>query len=77
MPVDSNCLNLYHIPDLARRDDEALQAAPDSSVVVWDPSTFEARQAEFSRLIETIRRFYQFEARFGAIEVWRRKAGTT
>ena len=28
LPVDSNCLNLYQIPALARRDVEALKAAP-------------------------------------------------
>ena len=77
LPVDSNCLSLYQIPALARRNVEALKAAPDSCVVLWDPSSLEARVAEFSELIETVRRFYQFEARFGAFEVWRRRPGTT
>ncbi|MGZ3470023.1 MAG: hypothetical protein ACXWO1_10005 [Isosphaeraceae bacterium] len=77
LPVDSNCLYMYPIPALVRREIEALKAAPDSCVVLWDPSSLEARAAEFSELIETVRRFYQFEARFGAFEVWRRKPGTT
>ncbi|MGZ5978446.1 MAG: hypothetical protein ACXWNX_13470, partial [Isosphaeraceae bacterium] len=77
LPVDSNCLYMYPIPALVRREIEALKAAPDSCVVLWDPSSLEARAAEFSELIETVRRFYQFEARFGAFEVWRRRPGTT
>ena len=77
LPVDSNCLYVYQIPALVRRDIEALKAATDSCVVLWDPSSLKARAAEFSELIETVRRFYQFEARFGAFEVWRRRPGTT
>ena len=77
LPVDKNCLYVYQIPALVRRDIEALKAATDSCVVLWDPSSLKARAAEFSELIETVRRFYQFEARFGAFEVWRRRPGTT
>jgi hypothetical protein len=58
-----------------------LEGAEDS-VVVWAPS-----EIGFNRRLQTrfeipgiepvIRRYYQFEARFGAIEVWRRKTSAS
>ena len=64
------------------RDHEArfassLEGEPDS-VVVWSPGdpgpdpTF-----KIDRIESTIRRFYEPEARFGVIEVWRRKESPT
>ena len=73
LPVDSNCLSMYRIPSLVERNRAALENSPSSCVVVWDPASLSARSAEFSPLIEAVRRLFQPEARFGAFEVWRRK----
>jgi hypothetical protein len=54
-------------PDLEDRFALAL-AQPQNAVVVWSPD-----EIGFERLEQTIRRFYQPEARFGTLEVWRRK----
>lgn len=66
---------------MVTRDDEerfakSLEAEPDS-VVVWSPGepgpdpTF-----RIDRIESTIRRLYEPDARFGVIEVWRRKASS-
>jgi len=76
LPVDSNCLGMYRIPSLVARDTTALENSTDPCVVLWDPTSLTARSSEFSQLIETVRRLFRFEARFGSIEVWRRKPGS-
>lgn len=48
----------------------ALERTPDS-VVVWVPEY----QDSYPQLAGAVRRLYEFEARFGKIEVWRRKRG--
>ncbi len=73
LPVDANCLGMYHIPALVARDTAALENSTGPCVVVWDPTSLTARAAEFSRLFETVRGLFQFEARFGSFEVWRRR----
>jgi len=73
LPVDSNCLGMYHIPSLVARDATALENSTDPCVVLWDPTSLTARATEFSRLFETVRRLFQFETRFGSLEVWRRR----
>lgn len=56
---------------------EALEAAPDS-VVVWTPTDAGPDPSfEIDRLRSAIRRLYEPDARFGIIEVWRRKASAT
>ena len=77
LPVDSNCLGMYRIASLVARDAAALETTTGASVVLWDPTCLLGRSAEFSRLFETVRRLFQFEARFGTFEVWRRRPGTT
>jgi hypothetical protein len=59
--------------DLDAEFARALEEAPDS-VVVWvsDEEGVEPRM-QLPRLVETIRRLYEPEARFDNIEVWRRK----
>jgi hypothetical protein len=54
-------------PDLEGRFARAL-VRPRDAVVVWVPT-----ESEFPRLMLTVRECYRPEARFGAIEVWRRK----
>jgi hypothetical protein len=56
-------------PEFARQ----LEATPDS-VVVWDPRQRDVSPAmKLERVISVIRRDYEPEARFGHVEVWRRK----
>jgi hypothetical protein len=64
---------MYHIPSLVARDTTALENSTDPCVVLWDPTSLTARATEFSRLFETVRRLFQFETRFGSLEVWRRR----
>lgn len=73
LPVDSNCLGMYHIPSLVARDATALENSTDPCVVLWDPTSLTARATEYSRLFETVRRLFRFETRFGSLEVWRRR----
>jgi hypothetical protein len=73
LPVDSNCLGMYHIPSLVARDATALENSTDPCVVLWDPTSLTARATEYSRLFETVRRRFRFETRFGSLEVWRRR----
>ena len=52
---------------------ESLEAAGDS-VVVWSPGEVGADPLfRVDRIEEATRRLYRFEARFGSIEVWRRR----
>ena len=56
---------------------EALEGEPDS-VVVWTPGDAGPDPSfKIDRLESAIRRFYEPDARFGIIEVWRRKAAPT
>jgi hypothetical protein len=56
-------------PEFARD----LERATDS-VVVWEPAQEDIDpKMKLERVIAVIRRLYEPEARFGAIEVWRRK----
>jgi len=73
LPVDSNCLGMYRIPSLVARDTAALETTTGECVVLWDPTCLLGRSTEFSRLFETVRRLFQFETRFGSLEVWRRR----
>ena len=43
LPVDSNCLGMYHIPSLVARDATALENSTDPCVVLWDPTSLTAR----------------------------------
>ncbi len=53
---------------------EALENTPDS-VVVWSPDEGDRQpRLRLERVSAVIRRCYRFDARFGAIEVWRRSA---
>jgi len=53
---------------------ESLEKAGDS-VVLWDPDGVSPTAGfRLDRLEAAIRRLYEREARFGAIEIWRRKA---
>ena len=64
---------MYRIASLVARDTAALETTTGASVVLWDPTCLLGRSAELSRLFETVRRLFQFEARFGSLEVWRRR----
>ena len=75
LPVDSNCLWNYHIPSLVARDTAALESSISPCVVLWDQTSPMMRSAEFSQMEANIRRLFVFEARFGAMEVWRRRPG--
>ena len=48
--------------------------APTSTVVVWVPAeTGMLPRLNLPRLDEVVRRLYRLEARFGVMEVWRRR----
>jgi len=66
---------MYRIASLVARDAAALETTTGASVVLWDPTCLLGRSAELSRLFETVRRLFQFEARFGSLEVWPGKPG--
>ncbi len=55
-------------PDFA----DALRAANDS-VVVWAPEEHDPLKPELPTIVDAIESLYEPEARFGMIEVWRRK----
>jgi hypothetical protein len=60
----------------------ALESAPQNSVVVWTPEKgsfvdLYGHFEEVKRLAPVIRRFYEPVARFGDVEVWKRKAPST
>ncbi len=49
----------------------------DDSVVVWNPHTLPTEPSDqLYPLFQLVPRLYQFEARFGDLEVWRRKPNT-
>ncbi|WP_337176598.1 hypothetical protein [Paludisphaera sp.] len=60
--------------DLDERFARELREAGPDSVVVWVPGEEQPR-LPLERLIQTIREEYEPEARFGPLEVWRRKPG--
>lgn len=73
-PAESGILWLWQVnPDLEPQFVQALEHTPDS-VVVWvsNEKSF-APQLALPELVRTIERLYVREARFGRIEVWRRK----
>jgi hypothetical protein len=59
-------------PTIEARFAEALEETPDS-VVVWTPGEVGPVAMDLDRLAPAIRRLYRPEARFGPIEVWRRR----
>ena len=61
LPVDSNCLGMYHISSLVVRDATALENSTHRCVVLWDPTSLTVCVTEFSRLFETVPRLFQFE----------------
>ncbi len=65
-------LELSH-PSLVARDTAALENSASPCVVLWDQRSPTLKSAEFSQLVANIRRFFEFEARFGSMEVWRRR----
>jgi hypothetical protein len=77
LPVESLAwLNVR--PDDERAFRDAIARAPSDTVVVWTPQMgkFEdiyGHYEEVERIAPTIRRYYAPEARFGDVEVWRRK----
>jgi hypothetical protein len=73
LPVDQNCLWMYHIPELVARDATALENSTAPCVVLWDPASSTARAPEYAPLYEAVRRRFEFETRFGSMEVWRRR----
>lgn len=75
LPAESGVIWLWSVePELEPAFAEALSAVPRGAVAVWDPraATFDAR-LELARVAAVLRASYQMEARFGAIEVWRRR----
>jgi hypothetical protein len=60
--------------DLDERFARELREAGPNSVVVWVPAETQPR-LPLKRLIRVIREDYEPEARFGPMEVWRRKPG--
>ncbi len=78
LPVDSGLLLMADIPALVPRDQKALETT-DPCVVVWEPTDpigGALMGPALLPLFDTVRQYYQFEARFGAFEVWRRKPST-
>jgi hypothetical protein len=54
-----------------------LEHAGDDSVVVWVPDEKPQPRMSLPKVVEVVRRAYQFETRFGTIEVWRRRPATS
>jgi hypothetical protein len=76
LPVpDGNHLLMLDDPPLLSRTVAALERT-DSGVVVWNPSHPITRVPKFQPLWEVIRRRSEREARFGNIEIWRRRSDT-
>jgi hypothetical protein len=59
-------------PDDEMRFVRVLESSP-NSVVVWSPNATARPGSTFKKLEEVVRRLYVPEARFGLIEVWRRR----
>jgi hypothetical protein len=60
----------------------AIERAPDDSLVVWTPGPGEfgdmyVHDQEVLRLAPLIHRYYEPAARFGDIEIWRRKRSSS
>lgn len=75
-PAESGVIWLWSVnPEREVRFVEALSKAPAGSVVVWSPGEpiFDAR-LRLDRLVAEVRRGFRPEARFGSIEVWRKKS---
>jgi hypothetical protein len=72
-PAESMMWLRYVRPDDEDEFIRKLERTP-SSVVVWCPAEFDDGLTGFARLKDVIRRLYEPEKRFFAIEVWRRKA---
>ncbi|WP_165072882.1 hypothetical protein [Paludisphaera rhizosphaerae] len=63
--------------DLDEEFARQLEASGPDSIVVWEPSVKRVdHRLELPKLIEAVRRDYAPEARFGTLEVWRRKPST-
>jgi hypothetical protein len=77
-PAESIAWLVVVNPDAEDEFAQALERTPDS-VVVWSPSLRnvdwvpEDEDATLAKLHSAIRRLYEPEARFGDIEIWRRK----
>jgi hypothetical protein len=74
IPVDYVAFWWFRDRPSLEKDLAALREARDA-VVVWDPSAKETKIPEFRDLFEAVRRDFVFDARFGPIEVWRRRDG--
>ena len=74
LPAESGVIWLWSVnPKLEGAFVEAIRSAPAGSVVVWSPNeTPFTELLNLDALCAAIRRFYRFEARFGAYEVWRK-----
>ena len=57
-------------PDVEAQFIQALEGAADS-VVVWAPT--DEHLGQRPRLVSLVRRLYEPEARFGDVEIWRRR----
>jgi hypothetical protein len=61
-------------PEIEPEFAQDLAKAPSGSVVVWDPDrpSF-TPDLDLTKVGEVVRRQYRPEARFGAIEIWRKR----
>ena len=74
MPAESGIIWLWRTdPDDEPAFVAALERSPDS-VVVWAPDEpIGPDNPALPRLVPAVRRLYTPEARFGVIEIWRRR----
>jgi hypothetical protein len=75
LPGESGVIWLWSVePEMEPAYADALANGPAGTVALWDPSrkTFDPR-LELPSVAKVLRRQYRPEARFGAIEVWRKR----
>ena len=70
--ADVGSLLMLNLPSLLDRNALALQSAPPSTVVLWNPHSPEASSPRYDHLFSTVRRFYHPETQLGNIAVWRK-----
>jgi hypothetical protein len=73
LPAESATWVFVVKPDDEEKFARALEAYPDSVVVKWAPGQEGSFDHPLPKLEEVVNRLYVIEARFGTLEVWRRR----
>ena len=72
-PLPADNFSLVSFPEVALKADVAALKAPGDGIVIWNPTLDEPLFQKQAEVWRTIREYYRPEAKFGLLEVWRRR----